>query len=71
MENNKRQLSDRFDFVVNMGRPPEYHDAVKRILSPATYGEKKCCRHKYGASVLVEGGYMYGRFRCRTIYHHS
>lgn len=32
LEDIRRQLSDRFDFVINMGRP-QNHDTVKRILS--------------------------------------
>lgn len=50
LEDIRRQLSDRFDFVVNMGRP-QNHDAVKRILSGNIWGEE-VLSHKYGASVL-------------------
>ena len=32
LEDIRRQLSDRFDFVINMGRP-QHQDIVKRILS--------------------------------------
>jgi magnesium chelatase subunit I len=39
LEDIRRQLSDRFDFVVNMGRP-QNHDAVKRILSGYTKEEE-------------------------------
>ena len=35
LEDIRRQLSDRFDFVVNMGRP-QNHDTVKKILSGYT-----------------------------------
>lgn len=56
LEDIRRQLSDRFDFVINMGRP-QNHDTVKRILSGSeTSGESKWLQQ--GSSVPQKAGLL-------------
>ncbi len=56
LEDIRRQLSDRFDFVINMGRP-QNHDTVKRILSGSkTSYDSTWLQH--GSSVPQKAGLL-------------
>jgi magnesium chelatase subunit I len=56
LEDIRRQLSDRFDFVVNMGRP-QNHDIVKRILSGYVASDESAWL-QHGDSVPQKAGLL-------------